>query len=483
MRQEILRLAHVTCEEKGVKVLNDFNLQILAGEIMGLQPLNDLGLETLLELLQQNRKLYYGYVYYREKPVNTYLESHGSASRIAVIEKRSKLVGEMSVADNVFVVSSAYRRHLIDPALLARRLRVYTDELGLSIPPDRRVYELTTVERYIVEMIKAIVAGARLIVLSEISTFISQNDLQRIHQIIRRYTADGISFLYVCGHHEELFSICDRLALMGNGQIIKILEPDQFTPDMLAHFIRWYADARNVSAAESPDARPVVLQIRDLRSGPIRDLTCKARAGECVVVQDLDNSVFPALLKILAEGQRPESGAILLRGQPFSPKRDARRLAVIQENPAKTMLFPKMTYLDNLCMTLDSEIPSVWRSRKVRNSLRREYRERLGNVFESRVDHLTMAQQYTLVYTRILLQKPEVVFCMQPFQGADMGLRIHILSLMDLLLQKGIALVILAVNLSDSLTLADRLVLVQDGATLRALEKDHFPALWKRKGY
>ena len=98
----------------------------------------------------------------------------------------------------------------------------------------------------------------------------------------------------------------------------------------------------------------------------------------------------------------------------------------------------------------------VWGSKRVKKSLRQEYAELLGEeVFDLPVDRLTEWQKYDLIYTRIYLQNPKVVFCVQPFKSAEVALRIHIMELLERFLNKGIPVVIMAVNLADSLALAD----------------------------
>ena len=100
-----------------------------------------------------------------------------------------------------------------------------------------------------------------------------------------------------------------------------------------------------------------------------------------------------------------------------------------------------------------------------------------ADVFQKNVNKLTQRQKYDLVYGRILLQKPKVVFCVQPFNGAEMPLRIHICELLEMLLEKGIAVVILAVNLADSLALADRLIKIKDGKKYVECHRGEFEGL------
>ncbi|MBS1332087.1 MAG: sugar ABC transporter ATP-binding protein, partial [Christensenellaceae bacterium] len=90
--------------------------------------------------------------------------------------------------------------------------------------------DLSVFERFVVELLKAVVAGSRLIVLNEISTLINEAELGKLHSILRHYAAEGISFLYVCFHFEELLQISDRTAVMMQGRVVKLLEGEEMIP-------------------------------------------------------------------------------------------------------------------------------------------------------------------------------------------------------------------------------------------------------------
>lgn len=225
MREEILRLERVTCREQGVLQLENFNLQIFQGEIMGLLAVNSHGLDTLLRLLRRNLPLERGYVYYRERQVSAWSSGipDRAPQRIAVIEKRGALVSGMTVADNISVLRSSFKSRIIRPSLLRTQLAPVLEELHAGFSPDDYVDWLSPFQRFVVELLKAVLGGCRLIVLRELSTFISNADLSRLHDMIRGFAGKGISFLYIGYHFEELREICDRTALLMNGTIPKVL--------------------------------------------------------------------------------------------------------------------------------------------------------------------------------------------------------------------------------------------------------------------
>ena len=471
MREEMLRMTHVTCREQGSTPLRDFNLNVFAGEIMGLIPLNGgHGMTVLIDLLRRNLPLQSGDIYYREELINTWRAAAPRYNRIGVIQSSSCLVEGLTVADNIFVLRPAFKSWLIRPRLLRQQLQPVLDQFESGISAGAYVEDLTHFQRFVVELVKAVVAGCRLIILREVSTFISDLELSRLHDILRYYAGKGVSFLYLGYHYEELTQICDRTALFSNGQIVKILEHEWIgAPASFNNIVR-----RQLERHHGREGLAPVLEAAGLTGGAVEDLTFSVVPGECVVLQDLQNRIFHDLVGMFTGEVPMEAGTVRLDGAPYHPGR-SRQIAVIGERPDRSMIFSQLSYLDNLGMTLDHRLPELWLSERVQRGLQKECEKELGaEVFGLPTDRLSTQQRYDLVYHRVLLQNPKVVFCVQPFQGADMEMRIHIWKLLEQIMEKGIALVILAINLADSLSLASRLIRIRQGEPPETYEQSEF---------
>jgi ribose transport system ATP-binding protein len=481
MKEEVLRMDRVTYIEQGITELNHFCLDIDAGEIIGLIPVNDTGLAALMKLMRQNLPLHYGYVYYRGRLVNHWRKPDYGVNRSSVIESRCGLADDLTVADNVFVLRQGFKKMLIHRRVLNRQLEPFLKETGADLSAGACVRDLTGFQRFIAELVKAVVADCRLIVLMEPGSIVSDARLESLQRILRYYAAKGFSFLYVSRHYEEARQICTHAAVMINGQIAKVVSTAETSPEVLQqHFgveaytqmVRRQERVRFGGAGVTP-----ALTLNRLRCGNIASLDLAVAPGECVVLQDLNNHILNDLIRLLSGVRRPDGGEMLVDGRAFRPSR-RRRIAVIQQQPAETMVFPELSYMDNLCFTLDHRIADIWRRAAPQKSIRRELAPLLGaDVFDTPCDALTQAQKYDLVYTRVLLQRPSLAVCVQPFMGADVERRMQVWKLVERLLGKGVAVLILAVNLADSLSLADRLVRVRDGRVQATYGREEFVSL------
>ena len=479
MRQEVFRMERVTYIEKGIKRLEDFNLQIYQGEIMGLIPINAHGLQELLLLMQTNMPLYDGHIYYCGERINSWKNPRRCANRIGIIDANSRLVEHMTVTDNIFVLRQGFRQEVIQNKLLRKQLEPFMSDIEVDIVADAYVDRLSAFERVVVELLRAVVAGYRLIVLNEISTVINGEELAKLHEIIHHYDRRGFSFLYVSPHLEEIMEVCDRVALLSNGRIQKVAQGEEMKAEIVEGYtlefdrmVRYHMENRNQAVWQKKE----ILSFSHVTGEVLQDFNMKVYEGECLVIQNLDNQVFQDILQVLYGDRKVKKGNCFISGKRVQLPA-SKEIAVIAAEPTKTMIFGELSYMDNLCMGLSRRVPGVWK-RNMRESVRKEYGPVLGEeVFGMPVERLSEKQKYQMVYTRVLLQKPRVVVCVQPFKGADLAHRVFVWKMMEMLLDKGMSVVILTINLADSMSLADRLIRIGKDGIIQEINREDFGSL------
>lgn len=461
MRQEIFRMERVTYVEQGIRKLENFSMQIYAGEVMGLIPVNAHGKSAVLKLLQNNLPLHEGYIYYSGELVNSWRESSKKSNRVGVIQPQSRLVNGMTVADNIFVLRKGFRQYVLQRAVLKRQLLPFMQDIGMDISADVLVEKLSAFERVVVELLRAVVMGYRLIVLDEINIVVGEKELNKLYEILRHYIEQGFSFLYISTHFEEILQICNRTGFLCNGRLQKVVQEAEMNQKNLQECLEgydrsvWgYPEKRHLHRA----GQEISIEggLREARN--LRKFSFFVREGECLTLQAQDDRILQACISYLTG----EESQITIDGRRRRIVSD-KEIAVVSAAPTATMIFPEMSYMDNLCMGIARRVPTVWSSRKIKASIRREYAQVLGEkIFERPVENLSEREKYQLVYTRIVLQKPRVVFLIQPFMGADMPHRRFIWEMLEQLLDRGIALVLLSVNPLDTWLVAQR-TLTLDG--------------------
>lgn len=478
MKTEAMRMERVTYLEQGMALLDNFNFQVFTGEVMGLVPLDSLGLEVFLNLLQVNRPIFYGFVYMKEILVNTCLEELYTENNVQIISNESNLVKYMSAAENVFALRRGYKGIIIKNKIFRQQLTMMLAELELEFPVDVPLQEMSLFEKYVLEILKAVISKPDVIVLKDPSSALNPGDLDNLQRIIRYYAGKGQTFIYISVHREELSAVCDRISLMSQGRIVKVVEQSCFTEELLLHYYgpSKLLQVRNGNMEEwNPSER--VFWCENLHYKNIHGLSFTVKKGECLALHDYGNQICENLMDVITFA-KPEMGKVYWRGRQKNLAYK-RRVAIILEDPVHSMLYENMSYEDNLCLTIDHKLQGIWRKRKIRRNIAKEIVGEKLPAGGTLVKDLTMRQKYYLIYTRILLQRPDVIFCVHPYLNVDMELQGYIGTLLKRFLEQGIAVVIISVNFQDGLQLADRLLLVRDGVSHGRLSREEFEYLIK----
>ncbi len=480
MKKEVLRMERVTYKEQETVLLQNFEMNIMEGEIVGLLPGNNsFGLSDLLNILRYNTPLYYGYVYYMEKKVNSWQDMRRTNNKISIIESKSSLVKGQTVATNIFVLRPEFHQEIIPFRLLREQLQPFLDEIGISIRPETLVEKLSSFERVVVEIIRAVVAGHHLIVLCEISTIVNENRSEDLYRIICYYANKGFSFLYISFHFEEILQICNRALWMSNGKISMMLDGRDMHNEIAKDYSKRYRShvIQRLRDQKEYEKKDVIAEIKNNRGMYLKGANIQIYRGECLAIQSLDGKVYEELVSILTGAEENRVERIWLNGKSMNPIK-TRKIAILQEQPGNSMLFHEMSYMDNLCFTIDHRMSNIWRNKKIKDSIRREYTEMLGeDVFNKSINELTNTQKIDLIFARIILQKPEILICIQPYKGADLSQRIHIWERQKHCLKRGITIVMLVVNMADSLSIADRVIRIGKNMKMQEYSKKNFGSL------
>jgi len=458
MKEEIIRLEKITQITDGVTLLDSLNLHIFKNEIFGLLCINDHGKEALIQLICRNIPINFGNVYFLDLLTNSYKRHARTANEVLVIEKPIRLIEDLRVADNVFLLRHRNKQHFND------QLYYYIEKLGLQIDPAAWVADLSFYEKCLVLLLKAYIMDTKLVILRDISNFISAVEMKKIDSLLKKLVNEGMTFLYICNNHEEAFKICDRVALMENGRVIKILDNKNFSDEVIkAYTLDFYHNTEDENSIKENSG--TVLSFKGVSTDNIKDMSFDIYKGECVTFLDINNTVLNDIIDLLGSSFEPDSGEIELEG--VNSRRGnllKKNIEIIVENPTQTMVFMEMSCIDNLCFLVDKKLSGVWAGKKIKRSVMSEYEEYFGeDLYATDIYGMSIGSLYNLVYYRIHLLSPKIAVCVQPFSGADMYLRHQIICLINKLLEKGISVIILAVNISDTLFVSDRLFVVEKG--------------------
>jgi len=445
MRNILLRFENVVTKQNGVKGLNKFSFLIGSGEIVGLVIINQQGITDLFDIILHRIPIYSGQVFFGD-----YLNTSKKRNKTAIIDRHIRLVQGVSVAENLFVFRESFNSFFIKHKLLQKEAKKILDEYEIPLLATTNTKQLSQLERIQIELLKEMMAGIKLIILRDLGKLLSYPDLNQLIPFIKRLANEGMSFLYVDSYPDDVFSHCRRLAIYTGGMIQKILYSEQINKENLLPY--WKANIIN-SPAKPHDKNPI-LKLSYSNKGEEQLFTAVVSSGECLSILDRNQRFTPSLFKLINNQEDIEEWSI-----EFLSEKKNYSLFFIPEHSTQKSLFHECSYMFNLCFLLDTKVQKNVLPAKIIRSIRKEFKREIGSNYKlSSISHLDKYELLNLVYYRVLLMRPDIVFIFQPFIDLDMDLQNHTLGLINQLKQRSIGVVVLTSYLANLENVSDEII-------------------------
>jgi ribose transport system ATP-binding protein len=466
----------------GVVVLRDIDLALRAGEVHALMGENGAGKSTLMRILSGIITEFTGSLYL--DGAGTQFASVREAQRagIAIIHQELNLVPEMTVAENIFLGREPRLAGLlIDRAALLRDARALLARLGVVLDPAARVGGLRVGERQLVEIAKALSLEARILIMDEPTSALSQPECARLFQVIRQLAAAGVAVVYISHRMDEVALLADRVTVLRDGRLAASGPAAAFTPAaLIGHMVGRTLD---LTPPQRPPPRGrVALAVRGLGlrvanpqggwHAAISDVSFEVRSGEVFGIGGLLGAGRTEILETLFGSARGERcGHIEIDGHPVAigGPRDAIRhgMALITEDRKATGLLLASSIRDNL--TLPS-LPRIGRfgirQMPREATLSREGIGRLGVRCRGdgqSVGELSGGNQQKVVLGKWLATNPRILLLDEPTRGIDVGAKQEIYDVVFRLADAGMAIIVVTSELPELLLLSDRLLVMCEG--------------------
>jgi len=480
-RQPILEARNVTKTFPGVVALRDVSFAVAAGEVHAVVGENGAGKSTLMKVLSGVHRDYEG-VILLDGPVRFAGPREAQQSGIGIVHQELNLVRDLTVADNVFLGREPLTRwQTIDRHTMHAQTRALFERIAIEIPPDRRVGDLRVGEQQMVEIAKALSLDARVLILDEPTSALSDRETVTLFSLIRRLKDQDVAVVYISHRLEEVFEVSDRITVLRDGELVGTLPTAQATRDELIRMM--VGRTLKTFFAEDERAAPgeqIVLSVENLsltgavagRRTLIRDVSFDLRAGEILGIAGLLGSGRTEVLEALfgAQGDRAR-GRVHINGQPVTIRSplDAMEhgMALVTEDRKATGLLAELTVRENL--SLPSLRQLVRRGTVDRAAERRlvdRFIERLSIRTPSReqiVAHLSGGNQQKVILGKWLAINPRILLLDEPTRGIDVGAKAEIYRLLRELSLQRVAIVMASSELPELLELCHRILVMREG--------------------
>jgi simple sugar transport system ATP-binding protein len=297
--------------------LSDARLRVLPGESHALVGRNGAGKSTLVGILTGLRESDSGEVRFRGEPAPAISDREGWLQRVACVYQHSTIIPDLTVAENLFINRQPLRRGFINWGTLWRDAREVLDRWDVSVSERSRAGDLKVEARQLVEIARALSYGARFIILDEPTAQLDGEEIKRLFAQMRRLQAQGVTFLFISHHLQEVYEVCQTVTVLRDARHILTapaagLPKDALIEAMTGEQVSFaFADAANRKASTEG---PSVLEVNGIRGEDFEDISFSVRAGEVIGLCGATSSGRLGVAEAVAGLGPYEAGTIRVNG-------------------------------------------------------------------------------------------------------------------------------------------------------------------------
>ena len=484
-QEPILSFEHVSKSFFGVKAVDDVSLTLSRGHLLGLVGENGAGKSTLMNMLGGVLTADEGVIRVNGAPYAPKTPRDAAGAGIAFIHQELNLFTNLTLAENLFLNAYPRRFGLLDRRGMARRAKEALARVGLNTPPGTRLEDLSPGERQLVEIAKALIAEATLIIFDEPTTSLTERETERLFGILRELKGGGTSVIYISHILGDVLRLADDVAVLRDGRLIEQNARAAFTPARMISLMV----GRDLNALYPPRSKKAtgetLLEVTHLsQPGIVHDINFRLRRGEVLGLYGLMGSGRSELARILFGLDSFETGEIRLRGEAparVGPRGAIRKgVAFVTENRRAEGLMMPASVADNLSLVTVAEYAGALGLLDGKKMRRRV--EDIGGAlhiktqgdFKQPVKTLSGGNQQKTVLGKWVASQPSVFILDEPTRGVDVGAKFEVYTIVQDLAAEGAGVLFISSELEELIGVCDALLVMRNGEIVRRFELEGF---------
>ncbi len=486
MSDYVVTMEHITKTFPGVKALDDVHLHLKAGRVMALLGENGAGKSTLMKILSGVYTRDSGDItIFGQKIEGDLNTKQAQALGVAIIHQELNMCQHLSVSANMFLGREITKNGRLDNAAMNRQAIEQLAKLGIhDIDPDESVGNLTVGRQQMVEIAKALLINAKVLVMDEPSSSLSNAEITEMFRIVRELKAMGTAIVYISHRLQELHHIVDDVTIMRDGKYITEGEFNSFTMDQIIANMVGH-EVKNQFPRESVPKGKKILEVRHLNAGKlVRDVSFDLYEGEVLGFSGLVGAGRTETMRAIFGADPKESGEILLDGKPlniYSPGSAIRQgIVLAPEDRKKEGLCTKLSIRDNIALpnldiiTLGSPTGKI--NKKVENEMIEKGKSSLTIKMadaEVAAGSLSGGNQQKVVVAKWLARQSRVLIFDEPTRGIDVAAKVEIYEIINELKKQGVGVIIVSSELPEVMGIADHIIVMCNGKITGEVDPRH----------
>jgi len=475
-----LRMKGVTKIFGGIKALDNVDFEVLEGEVHCLAGENGCGKSTMIKIVTGVYKpeIAETFELFGER-LDGITPVQARAKGVSVIWQDLALFPNMSVTENIaFDEMVGLRPRGVNYSGMKERAGTVLERLGVTLNLDAALETLPIAQRQVVAIARALMNEARLIFMDEPTASLTQSETDRLLDIVRRLSDDGVAIVFVSHRLAEVLEIAKRVTVVRDGHLVGVYPTEGMTQArlgelMTGHLLDDKVTARDVSG-------PVVFEARGLSlPGQFENIDLSIRSGEVVGLIGLLGAGRTELAHAMMGMSRPTSGEMRLHGEVYRPasirEAIAKGMAYVSEDRLNLGLLQKQSIEDNAAISvLDRLLDKVGLISPVaKRELITGWVKRLGikiGLPENAISTLSGGNQQKVVLAKWLATEPKLLILDSPTVGVDVGARAGIFRIVRDLAEQGLAILLISDEVTEALYNSDRVLHMAHGRIVETFD-------------
>jgi ribose transport system ATP-binding protein len=474
----VLEVRGLVKEFPGVKALVGVDLDVHAGEVHCLLGPNGAGKSTLIKCVSGVVEPTGGEIYLRGELLPVGDPAASLERGVATIYQELDLVGDLTVAQSVFLAHEPRRGPLLDLDRMSKETTALLARLGHArIPPRAKISSLRPAAQQVVSIARALSRDVRLLIMDEPSAILDEGEIETLFNVVRRLTADGVAVIYITHRLDEIRRIGDRVTVLTDGRtaatgLAASTPTNELVELMVGRAVEQLYPERPVGRGE------VVLEVRRLRRLPeVRSVSLELRAGEVVGLGGLVGAGRTELLRLIYGLDEPDEGEVYVDGTQLPPNRPDRAIAaglgLAPEDRKSQGLLLDWSLTKNVSLAdLGRFQRGVLNVRAERTAALEQLRalKTVPDDPDRRVGDLSGGNQQKVVLARWLLRRCRVLLLDEPTRGVDVPTKAELYRVITALAEEGLAVLVVSSELEELIGVCTRILVMREGELVFEIE-------------
>ena len=479
--EPLLRMQNIRKVFSGVVALDNVNFELQRAEVHSLVGENGAGKSTLIKVMTGAYLRDGGEIFLEGKPVNFRSPEDAQRAGVVAVYQEVNLLMFRTVAENIFLNREPRRFGLVDWGKMNQAAGEILQRLGLNINPKATLGSLNIAMRQMVAIARGVSLGAKVLVLDEPTSSLTEKEVHILYDVIRRLKAEGVGIVYISHRFDELYAVCDRVTILRDGKYVGTrdlagLERIDLVCLMLGKqredLEKKGATAFGEHHTGETDNAPPLLETEDLTRGRrMQNVSLNVKRGEILGMAGLLGSGRTDVARAIFGADRTEKGRIVLDGKEVNPRNpnDAIKagIAFLSEDRKAEGIIPDLSVRENLTL---AALPTLTTAGVVssakQNEIVERFMRRLGikaaNA-DQKIRELSGGNQQKVLLARWLCRNPKFLLLDEPTRGIDIGAKGEIQALVNELAKEGLGVLMISSELEELVEGSDRVVVMRDG--------------------